>query len=47
MKVHCSKQWQATLEPIIAGGASKEGESGSARTRAVGEGLGDSLEERR
>ena len=35
------------MEPSGAGGAAKEGESGSARTRAVGEGPGDSIDERR
>ena len=47
MKVHCRRRWQATSEPSGAGGAAKEGESGSVRTRALGEGLGDSLEEMR
>ena len=47
VKVHCRRRWQATFEPIGDGGAAKEGESGSARTRAVGEGLGDLLEGRR
>ena len=38
---------RATSEPRGAGGAEKEGESGSAWTRAVGGGLGDYLEEKR
>ena len=45
MKVHCRRRWQATSEPSGAGGAAKEGESGSVRTRVVGEVLGDLLEE--
>ena len=47
MKVHCPQQYQATLEPSGAGGVVKEWGSGSARTRAVGEGPGYLLEERR
>ena len=35
------------MEPSGAGGAAKEGESGNARTRDVGEGLGYLLKERR
>ena len=35
------------MEPSGSRGAAKEGESRSARTRAVGEGLDDSLEESR
>ena len=44
VKVHCRGRWRATLEPSGARGAAKEGKSGSAPARAVGEGLGYSLE---
>ena len=40
MKVHCLKQWQATLQSIRAVGAAKEGDSRSAHTRAVWGGSG-------
>ena len=36
MKVHCQRWWQETSKPSGAGGAANEGESGSARKRAVG-----------
>ena len=47
MKVHCFRQWRATSEPSGDGGEAKEWDSRSARTRAVVEGLGNSLEKRR
>ena len=47
MKVHCRQRWREISEPSGAGGAAKEVERGNAQKRAVGEGLGDSLEERR
>ena len=40
MKVHCHGLWREISTPGGAGGASKEGESSSARARAVGEGTG-------
>ena len=47
VKVHCRRRWRATSEPNGSVGEAKEGESGSARTRVVEEGLGNSLEESR
>ena len=47
MKVHCQRWWQETSKPSGAGGAANEGESGSARKRAVGKGPDNLLEERR
>ena len=47
VKVHYCPRWRETLEPSGGGGTEKEGESGSAQTRAVGQGMGNYLEERR
>ena len=47
VKVHCCQRCWSTSVPIRVGGLAKEGEIGSARTREVGEGLGDFLEERK
>ena len=44
VKVHFPGQWLATSEPSGDGGAAKEGEIGSVRTREVGEGPDNFLE---
>ena len=40
MKLHCRQRWRANSETSGSVGAAEEGESGSARTRAVGRGSG-------
>ena len=37
VKVHCRQRWKVALAPSGSGGAVKEGESKSARVRAMGE----------
>ena len=47
VKVHCFQQWWVTLTPSGAGGEVQEGDSMSARERAVGEGRDVLLEKTR